>query len=257
MPSQKGLGFIYSALDLLSARYRLTDAIIVLERQDATTQAFRLGRRAVSTEFVTRYGAEPGLYCEPPVVATKDVDLVMSMCRQVLVGQPLGSRAVRPQQETFGHSDQNFEVHETHVESGGIGELRVGVDLKKYLTGRLTPSRTRDARQVVSLLLFVVDAVTLALTLAHVHGPIRFVAGLILGLAIPGWSVIGWAGLKNAALEVSLTMTTSLALIMITAQVLMTINLWHLEGFEIAACVVCLPSLFGLARFSRRRRGQE
>jgi hypothetical protein len=249
MSTKEGLGFIYSALELLSQRYGLNDVVIVLERQDATTQVFRLGGRAVSPDFVTQFGAVAGLHCEPPVVAPEDVELVMSMCQQAFARRSARFRETRSAQHSLDHPEQNIDVRETHIKHGGIGEPRAAVDSRKNSRGLRSPYRVRDGREKVSQLLFGVDVVILALTLAHVHGPIRFVAGLILGLVIPGWSVVGWVRLKNAALEVSLTMAASLAMIMIAAQVLITINLWHLDGLEIVTCVVCLPSLLGLAGY--------
>jgi hypothetical protein len=44
-------------------------------------------------------------------------------------------------------------------------------------------------------------------------------------------------------------MTVSLSLLMMVAQILMTMKLWHLEVFEELLCVLCLPSLLILANF--------
>jgi hypothetical protein len=84
--------------------------------------------------------------------------------------------------------------------------------------------------------------------LGNVHGSVRFVFGLVLGIAIPGWSIVGLLRLRYAALEIGLTMATSFALIMVSAQILITAHLWHLVAFEEFICMLCLPSLLWQSR---------
>ena len=103
-------------------------------------------------------------------------------------------------------------------------------------------------RRVVSLVLSVVDVVALVMTVANGHGPVRFVLGLVVGVVIPGWCVIGWLRLPDPFLEASLSIALSLALIMLSAQMMMTVHWWHLAGFEILLCAVSLPVLVWLAR---------
>lgn len=100
----------------------------------------------------------------------------------------------------------------------------------------------------MSLLLMVVTLVTLALTLANNHGSLRFSFGVVLGLFVPGWTIVGFLHLDNAALEFSLSVGASLALLMVAAQVLITLNAWHLGGLESFTCVVCAPILFWQSR---------
>ncbi|MFI5036193.1 MAG: hypothetical protein ACHQFZ_08330 [Acidimicrobiales bacterium] len=105
---------------------------------------------------------------------------------------------------------------------------------------------TRQEQRVragLSGLLLGADLSNIALTMANVHGPARFVLGLALGLLVPGWSLIGLLKLGDVALEVSLAIATSLALLLIGAQVLVALGAWHLGGFEIGVCLACLPSL--------------
>jgi O-antigen/teichoic acid export membrane protein len=106
-------------------------------------------------------------------------------------------------------------------------------------------------RRSVSMSLVVIDVAVLALTLAHVQGPARFVFGLVLGAVIPGWSVVGLFRLAHPALEVSLTVAVSFVLLMLAAQVLITVHEWHLVGLEEATCAVCLPSLLWQSRPGR------
>lgn len=254
MTSETGLGFIYSALALLSSRYRLTDAVIVLGRQDVGVQVFRLGGRAVSTDFVAQLGALPGLYCVPPVVAAEDVELVMSMCQQALARHQVRFQEAQVSSSPFNRPGHTVGVRQARVGTDASEEPREGAESKNLLRALLSFFRARDARATISQLLVAVDVVTLALTLVDIHGPIRFVAGLILGLVIPGWSVVGRIRLNNAALEVSLTMATSLALVMVAAQTLITIRFWHPDVLEIVTCLVCLPSLLRQAGYRPHRQ---
>jgi uncharacterized membrane protein len=133
-------------------------------------------------------------------------------------------------------------------------------------TSHYAPPSRRDearpewkaARARISQFLILVDVVIFALSVAGVHGPVRIVLGLILGVVIPGWCVVGFLKLDNAPLEVGLTLAVSLSLIMLIAQVLITINLWHLVAFEEVLCVICLPFLVyqtkGPLLFGRRSR---
>jgi uncharacterized membrane protein len=113
-------------------------------------------------------------------------------------------------------------------------------------------SREHRIRARVSRALLAVDLVNLGLTMAGNHGPARFVFGLVLVLAVPGWAVIGHLRLGNAALELSLTTAVSLSLLMVAAQALITLHSWHLVALEVVVCLACLPSLFWLSYGTRR-----
>jgi uncharacterized membrane protein len=104
-------------------------------------------------------------------------------------------------------------------------------------------SSRRSSRAVVSLTLLLVDVLTLAFTLANLHGPVRLGLGLILGAVIPGWSVVGLLKLGQAALEVGLTVGVSLALLTVTAQVLLAVHVWHLLVLQEVTCLICIPPL--------------
>ncbi|HUC04828.1 MAG TPA: hypothetical protein VL961_05475 [Acidimicrobiales bacterium] len=96
---------------------------------------------------------------------------------------------------------------------------------------------------MVSITLLAVDTLTLVLTAFGVHGPARFTLALLFAVAVPGWSLIGLLGLDDAALEVSLTIATSLSVLMLVAQILLSSHAWDLAGFEEVACVACIPAL--------------
>ncbi len=98
-------------------------------------------------------------------------------------------------------------------------------------------------RRMISLFLSLCDLVLMVLTMTSAHGPLRFALGLVLGLIIPGWCIIGWMRLVEPFLEASMTIGVSLALIMLSAQLMLTWHWWHLGGFEIILCAICLPIL--------------
>ena len=107
---------------------------------------------------------------------------------------------------------------------------------------------TWQIRAAISLALIVVDLGALSVTIGHVEGPVRVVLGLMLGAVIPGWSIVGLLRIGNPPLEIGLAVTVSFALLMVIAQLLMTVHAWHLGVLEEVTCVVCLPSLIWQSR---------
>lgn len=105
-------------------------------------------------------------------------------------------------------------------------------------------------RAVASMLLLGVDVILLVLATMGVVGPVRFGLGLVLGLVIPGWSIVGLLRLDNAPLEVGLSIAVSLALLIVTAQLMITYHLWHPIALEELTCLACIPSLFAQAFLS-------
>jgi diguanylate cyclase (GGDEF)-like protein len=79
--SELGVGFIYSVLDLLAARYELTDAVVVLVHESFGTQTFRLGHQTVTPEMAARIGTSPGVYCEPAAVPEVECDAGRTACQ--------------------------------------------------------------------------------------------------------------------------------------------------------------------------------
>jgi uncharacterized membrane protein len=106
-------------------------------------------------------------------------------------------------------------------------------------------------RPFASRVFIYVTLANLVLALLNVTGGIRFVLGLVLGVAIPGWSIVGLFHFRDTALEIALSMAMSLAVVIVFAQLLITIHFWHLEAFEVFLCLVCLPSLVYQAKWDR------
>jgi hypothetical protein len=252
--SESGLGFIYSVLALLVERFDLLDAVIVLADQNAGTQIFRFRGKAVSKNFAAQLGVVPGVYCEPRVVVADDLELVRSACQRELSLHQ--ARLLTAHEPRVYVEDNRDDVATSHAVVTRIVENaeRLNVVAQDVTRAFVDRSRERTTRGTISAFLAVVDVVTLMLTVADIHGPMRFFLGLILGIFIPGWSLVGLIKLRNAALEVGLTMATSLAYVMLAAQVLITAGLWHPIVLEEFTCVVCLPSLLWQSGTRLRRR---
>ena len=81
----------------------------------------------------------------------------------------------------------------------------------------------------------------------------RFALGLVFSLIVPGWSVVGWMNLKNAALEFSVSIVASFTILTLAGQILISAHQWHLFALQVALALVCSPSLVMLARRNRPR----
>jgi hypothetical protein len=124
----------------------------------------------------------------------------------------------------------------------------------------MRPASTRrsqlDGRRAVTGALALLDAAVLALVVVGVHGPARELAGLAFCVFVPGWSIVGLVRIRDAVLELCLTMATGLASLVVLAQVVITMGDWRLFGIEVAVCAVCLASLlYQLVPVQRAPRG--
>jgi hypothetical protein len=269
--TETGLGFIYSALALLVERFNLVDAVIVLEDENVGTQIFRFEGKAVSKNFAAQLGVVPGVYCDPRVVVADDLELVRFACQRELSRHR--TRLATAHEPRAHFEDLRTEVTFAHAVRKRIDAIaeRLNVTTREVTRAVVTRSnqsrklervsvfvaraRERSARELLSAVLAVVDVLTLSLTVANVHGPVRYFLGLILGIVIPGWSVVGLIKLKNPALETGLTLATSLAFVLLAAQLLITAGFWHPIVFEEFTCVVFFPSLLWQSGWRLRRIG--
>ena len=103
--------------------------------------------------------------------------------------------------------------------------------------------RKHRLRSNVAAVACAIDLVTLVLVVAQAHGPLRQAFGLLFCLTVPGWALIGPLRLHDAALEAGLTVATSLASLVVIAQLAITFGTWNLTAINVAVCVACLPSL--------------
>lgn len=253
--TKSGVSFIYSALGILAARYHLNDAVVILEDQNFNTQMFRLGGKAVTAGVGSRFDSVSGVYCDPPIVSDDQREMVHLACQQSFSRNLEQFNAARDIVSIAAESpDANQEIFvadEVGPASRGRTMLS-GVARLRHLSENLTLQELPRPRTIVSALLLISDVLIFALTLGDVHGPLRFLLGLVLGLAIPGWSIVGLLRLENAPLEVGLSISVSLSLLIVVAQLLITFHLWHPIALEELTCLACFPSLFWQSRDLRQ-----
>ncbi len=126
----------------------------------------------------------------------------------------------------------------------------------EYAGSPRTASTQWLRRTVISVILLAVDALLFVVTLSHVGGPWRFTLGLTFALTTPGWSLVGLLNLRDGALETGLSVAVSLALLMVCAQAMMALRIWHPVALEELACLICAPSLIVQSRGLRRIAGR-
>lgn len=240
--SETGVGYVYFALDLLASRYALIDAYIVIDVESLGSQVFRLGGK---TTFAARddvQNATRGLYCQPPVVDEDDARIFYEACALELAHP----RPLQPGIDKL-YSADSFQERATVRTPASASETFGDEWFISGSTGdQWNVGQNENAPQLrrrFTQFLVAVDVVILVMAFANTLGPVRFFLGLILGVLIPGWSIIGYLKLKNAALEFSLSVATSLALVMVCAQIMITSHLWHLVAFEEILSIACLIPL--------------
>jgi hypothetical protein len=246
---ESGIGFIYATLDIMASQWDLADVVVVLVNQSLGTQVFRLGGKRIPSWSAGRLA--PGLYCWPDVVPDPDRDLAHAACQRAFSEHILRRGAAQERsrvEERFLASEELGKSAPLDDTEGSVISQK-GSDPRRSDTQReigqttSTPDSGVHARQTLSRVLLFVDIVIFFLTIADVHGGLRFLFGLILGVVIPGWSLVGLLKLNNAALEIALTLASSLSLVMVAAQVFITLNLWHPIVLEEITCLLCAPAL--------------
>jgi hypothetical protein len=252
---ESGISFIYSALDLLAVRYRIRDAAVVLRNDSFGTQIFRMRGRAVSSNLVAALGSHPGVYCTSDIVPQSELDAVYLACQQSFSSQFVKFNTAH-NTASYAETPTDSEILEPMTSSNFDDKLATASHHARVTRRSAQSSLSQTSRMLVSQFLIFVDVVVFIMTVADINGPLRFVFGLILGVVIPGWSIVGPLKLNNPPLEFGLTLSVGASLLMIVAQILMTTNLWHLAALEDVVCIVCLPSLIFQAR-SRRSSGQH
>jgi uncharacterized membrane protein len=89
----------------------------------------------------------------------------------------------------------------------------------------------------------ILDLLVIAMVVANVHGPTRFVLGLLFAMTVPGWALVGALRLGHPLLEVSLCVAASLSILVLVAQLAITVGWWHLAGVEVIVGLLALPAL--------------
>jgi hypothetical protein len=245
---RSGMVFIYSAMDLFVAHFELNDVVVVFPDGHGGTQIFRLGGKPISPDRRSLITAAPGVYCFPSLEDVDDVNLLFERCQREF--NDLRSRG---DASTGVISPRPFRER-PREKPGRVEEV---LDTPKELVEVVVPQvagtgfAVASWRPFASRVFIYVTLANLVLALLNVTGGIRFVLGLVLGVAIPGWSIVGLFHFRDTALEIALSMAMSLAVVIVFAQLLITIHFWHLEAFEVFLCLVCLPSLVYQAKWDR------
>ncbi|MHB1905298.1 MAG: hypothetical protein ACYCRG_00110 [Acidimicrobiales bacterium] len=263
--SRSGEAFVYEALARLALRHRLRDVVVVLPRDDGDpSRVFRLDGRPLTPSTAHRLASHPGLHCDPPHIPREDRRLVLERCRAALALEPAPAPASAAAREPFPVARRKespppdrapgevppASATRTEAPPSTRRSIARGVGGARQILGPLPGD---NIRQWVSVALTAVSLAVVALGLAQVHGPVRFVVGLTFGLLVPGWAVVGWLRLAQPALELGLTLAASLTILMLSAQILITVHLWHLMGFGEVLGLVCVSSLSLQVRQHRRR----
>ncbi len=248
--SQSGVAFIYGAMEVVVARLGLRDLVIVMHDGREGNQIFRYAGKPISPDRTHLVLAPEGVYCEPEEEENAEVDVLFERCRREFdslrsVGDAatgvISYRQFRAAPATLSLDDQG--PYPPAFESDEGDEVDEPV-----------PSDAKIDRLLTSRAFVIVVVVNLLFDSLGVTGTWRFLFGLLFGVAIPGWSLVGLMKLRNVALEISLSIAASLAIILVSAQLLITLHFWHLGLYEAVLCFVCLPSLLAQSRWRRSDR---
>lgn len=244
--NDSGIGAIYSELESLAARYRINDAAVVLVNESFGTQIFRLRGRAVSADLLNELGSLPGVYCTPAIVPQGDLDAVYASCQQSFASRFVRfntAQVASTSPEGLRSESEDLELPQSDSYNKLEEMPAPTIHVAQTWLRNASTSHSKTTRVLVSRFLILVDVAVFVLTVGSFHGPVRLVLGLVFGLFVPGWCIVGLLKLDNPPLEIGLTVAVSLSLLMVIAQILITINQWHLGALEIAICIVCLPFL--------------
>ena len=114
--------------------------------------------------------------------------------------------------------------------------------------------RFKLARRFVTRFLLLVDVTAMLLDVFQVHGSFRFAVSLLFSLTVPGWSVVGFLRIREAAWLVALCVATSLALEIVLGEIVLA-WWWHLQVLEIFVALVCATLLVQQLRQSPASHG--
>jgi hypothetical protein len=118
---------------------------------------------------------------------------------------------------------------------------------RSITTGRL------GAREFATVTLLLVDVISLVMVAAGQVGPLRVAVTLVAILAVPGWAVVAHLDLRWPAAEVALTLATSLAVLLVIGQSMISMRAWHPSAAWLAEGGLSAVLLVG--RLARPRDG--
>jgi hypothetical protein len=127
-------------------------------------------------------------------------------------------------------------------------------DVSREGTGKVSSSVAHRWRVVMTALALAADLVLLALTAANQSGPLRFCAGLVFVLFVPGWVITRFTRLDWPAAELSIAVGASLAISTVVAQGMLMTHSWHPAIAQVSLALVLVPLLVvSLIRLSKAR----
>lgn len=109
---------------------------------------------------------------------------------------------------------------------------------------------TTVQRRRISLTLSVLSSLEVILLLANRASPIFMFVGLITVSIVPGWLMVGSLTRMSASLRIALTVTLSWAVMLLAAQICITVHLWYPRFVLVAIMSFCTLLLV------RRRRSR-
>jgi hypothetical protein len=234
-----GVAFIYASMSLFVSSYGVRDVVVVLDDGLEGTQLFRYGGKAISARQNALITSPPGAYSDPPTAWHGELDLLFERCRIEFEGlRTVGGTATRtpPLRRFRVSSDAN-----------GADRSRKPIRTSSPEEYEFEPRRSGPdgefARVVVSRIFVFVTVLNIFNAVIGWTSPVRYLCGLALGIAIPSWAIIGRLKLDDVALEAGLSLATSVAILIVSAQVLITIHFWHLTAFDVLLSFAVLPSL--------------
>ena len=113
--------------------------------------------------------------------------------------------------------------------------------------------RRLHGRDFVTVALLLVDAIVGVLVAAGIGGSARVAIGLTACLTVPGWAVVAHLNLRWPAAEAALTLAASLAILLVIAQLMISVRAWH--PFAAWLVVSGLSAVLLIARLVRSRNG--
>lgn len=250
--SQSGVNFIYTSMSVFVARFGVRDVVVVLDDRHEGIQLFRYEGKAINPSQISLIRSPPGAYCDPPTASQSDLDLLFERCRNEF-------ESLR----SVGDASTGVLAFRRFRAPSDVDPLgRLSESLSYYAPDQYELEQQREtepggefARVAVSRLFVFMTVMNILFAAIDWTGPVRYLFGLALGVAIPGWAIIGRFNLRYAALEVGLSIATSVALLIVSAQVLITIHFWHLTAYDIALSVAVLPSLLVQSHWPLSYRG--
>jgi hypothetical protein len=250
--STSGVAFIYASISVFVSRFQRRDVVVVLDDGREGTQLFRYEGKAISPRQNYLIHSPPGAYSDPPTASLSDLNLLYERCRNEFeslraVGD--ASTGVLPFRRFRAPSDS------IPVDRLSESPRDISPDAYEIEQQRDAEPGGEFARLVVSRLFVFITVMNILFAAAGWTGSVRYLFGLALGVAIPGWAIVGRLKLHYAALEVGLSIATSVAILIISAQTLITIHFWHLTAFDIVLSVAVLPSLLNQSHWPLSYRG--